>query len=154
MGKWWNWDYQLKTVHSHSQSHWYCFIHQWLCWSYFHTLRALIQTSLQWTIDGTKRESRLIRSAGFFEVFVCEAAAPFAVIFEAAGTSSGQGSPAAPALPQQPLGSCVGMNRPELPLARAAQFVCRCNSTWEFNHSLIKSVRYQQHTFPPLQGCL
>lgn len=72
------------------------------------------------------------------------------MIFEAAGTSSGQGSPAAPALLQQPQGSCVAMNWLELPLPRAAQFVCGCNSTWEFNHGLIKSVHYQQHTCFPL----
>lgn len=72
------------------------------------------------------------------------------MIFEAAGTSSGQGSPAAPALLQQPLGSCVGRNWVELPLPRAARFVCGCNSTREFNHSLINSVHYQQHTCFPL----
>lgn len=82
----------------------------------------------------------------FWGYLYSKAAAPFAMIFEAAGTSSGQSSPAA----QQPLGSYLGMNWLEPPFPRAAQFACGCNSTREFDHSLIKSACYQQHTCFPL----
>lgn len=65
MGKWSNWDDQLRAVHNRSQSLILFYLPVALLFLY---TESSVQTSVQWT----KREYRLIRSEGFFEVFVLQ----------------------------------------------------------------------------------